>query len=128
MTEPVWLHWWARGDGGESGGLPALLEDFKIDSAALDGLDVLFGTYGSYGSYGGDAFVLLRRAGDGALLRVDASHCSCHGLEDQWEPEETSVAALRLALAGEAFGTEGESPFAAELTALLDAMAGDNED
>jgi hypothetical protein len=25
---------------------------------------------------------------------VNGSHCSCHGLEGQWEPEETSMKAL----------------------------------
>lgn len=53
---------------------------------------ILFAWYG-YGDYDGSAFVLIER--DGKLYEVNGSHCSCFGLEDQWDPEETSVAALR---------------------------------
>lgn len=43
--------------------------------------------------YEGYAFVLVSI--DGTLYEVHGSHCSCHGLENQWEPEECDVAALR---------------------------------
>lgn len=33
---------------------------------------------------------------DGKLYEVHGSHCSCHGLEDQFEPEETTWEALAL--------------------------------
>jgi len=36
--------------------------------------------------------VLFKRGGK--LYDVNGSHCSCFGLEDQWLPEETTVAAL----------------------------------
>lgn len=42
--------------------------------------------------YEGDAFVLFER--DGQLFEVNGCHCSCHGLEDQWLPEETLEEAL----------------------------------
>lgn len=49
-------------------------------------------------AYEGYAFVLYRRKGkkDAPLFEVNASHCSCYGLEGQWEPEETSVGALKM--------------------------------
>lgn len=53
---------------------------------------ILFAWYGNE-SYDGSAFVLLER--DGKLYEVNGGHCSCFGLEDQWDPEETSVAELR---------------------------------
>lgn len=54
-------------------------------------INILFATY-SYQDYSGDAFVLFER--DGKLFEVNGSHCSCYGLEGQFEPEETSVEAL----------------------------------
>ena len=53
--------------------------------------ELLFASYGG-GSYEGDATVVFRK--DGKLYEVSGSHCSCYGLEGQWEPEETSIAAL----------------------------------
>ena len=62
--------------------LKAYLKDCKI----------LLAWYG-HGDYDGSAFVLFER--DGKLYEVNGGHCSCFGLEGQWEPEETSVEALR---------------------------------
>lgn len=44
--------------------------------------------------YEGYAFVLYTR--DGRLFEVNASHCSCYGLEGQWQPEETSWESLLM--------------------------------
>lgn len=43
--------------------------------------------------YDGSAFVLFIEGGK--LYEVNASHCSCFGLEDQWSPDRTSIKALR---------------------------------
>lgn len=110
-----WLHDWA--ESGES----EMLSDFEIGPGSLIGLTVLLATY-SYWDYQGEAFVLLRRDSDGALLRVDGGHCSCYGLEGQWEPEETTVAALRMALDGERFGCDPDHNFAPDLSAVLDEI------
>jgi hypothetical protein len=59
----------------------------------LAGATVLIAWYG-YGDYCGSSFVLYEK--DGKLYEVNASHCSCYGLEGQWEPEETSWAALAM--------------------------------
>lgn len=40
----------------------------------------------TYEDYSGDSDVLYRN-GD-KFFYVSGSHCSCYGLEDQWEPEE----------------------------------------
>jgi hypothetical protein len=56
-----------------------------------EGVEVLFAYYDG-GGYDGTAFVLFRK--DGKLYEVHGSHCSCYGLEDQWEPEECTVESL----------------------------------
>jgi hypothetical protein len=70
-----------------------VLNEFKAPADALDGAELLLAWYGT-GSYDGNAFVLYKK--DGKLYEVNGGHCSCHGLEDQWEPEETSWEALAL--------------------------------
>lgn len=47
-----------------------------------------------YGDYCGSALVIYER--NGKLYEVNASHCSCNGLEDQWMPEETSWESLKM--------------------------------
>jgi hypothetical protein len=63
--------------------------EFQISS--IDGV-VLFAAY-EYEDYSGDAVVIFMK--DGKLFHVDAGHCSCFGLEQQWSPEEMPVEALR---------------------------------
>lgn len=66
-------------------------ETFRVELP--EELEVLFGALISY-SYEEEAFVLFRQ--DGKLYEVHGSHCSCYGFEGQWEPEETSLKALRF--------------------------------
>lgn len=54
--------------------------------------EVLFAAY-EYANYSGDCLVIYQQ--DGELYLVDASHCSCYGLEGQWHPEETTTDVLR---------------------------------
>ena len=72
-------------------GFDGMCSDFRIDGGALEGATILLASY-TYENYTGDAFVLFER--DGKLFEVNGSHCSCYGLEDQWEPEETTKEAL----------------------------------
>ncbi len=53
--------------------------------------NILFANYIAE-NYEGNAFVLLQI--NEKLYEVNASHCSCYGLEGQWDLEETSVEAL----------------------------------
>lgn len=50
----------------------------------------------TYEDYSGSSYVLYWK--DGKFYEVYGSHCSCFGLEDQWDPEETTLVEL-LALA-----------------------------
>ena len=69
----------------------SVLEAYNAPKDALDGATVYLAWYG-YGSYDGKSLVIFRKGGK--LYEVNGSHCSCNGLENQWEPEETSWAAL----------------------------------
>lgn len=53
--------------------------------------ELILAVYGG-GSYDGCAFVLYQQ--HGKLFEVNGAHCSCYGLEEQWEPEETTWEAL----------------------------------
>jgi hypothetical protein len=92
----------------------------------LDGTNVLLASYGTP-SHEGYAFVLFER--DGKLYEVHGSHCSCYGLEGQWEPEETTVEALRHQLDNGALGAAqyDENPFATELRQVLGALPSNHQ-
>jgi hypothetical protein len=118
-TQRVYLADWS--ESGRKG----LLDDFNGYEGRedfLDGYEVLLAYY-SYEEYTGEAFVLLRK--DGKLYEVNGSHCSCYGLEGQWEPEETTVASLTHRLdngqlgKGYGYGDEGPNTFGDELRAAL---------
>jgi hypothetical protein len=70
----------------------AILSDFQAPKDALDGAEIIAAEY-TYECYSGSAMVVYRGA-DGLLYEAHGSHCSCYGLEGQWEPEEVSRAAL----------------------------------
>ena len=141
----VYLHDW------KDGGFRQMVADFEDvyisqnfplsdeESARLDDalasdrwrdVEVLLASY-SYENYSGDAFVLFRR--DGKLYEVNGTHCSCYGLGQQsiagergtqWEPEETTLAALLHRLDNGSLGNEeySENKFANELREVLDSL------
>lgn len=79
-----------RGDWSEE---DDMLREFCIEPEVLEGVEILYAWY-EYESYSGSALVLYRK--DGKLYEVNGSHCSCFGLEEQWDPEETNVEAISL--------------------------------
>lgn len=91
----IYLHDWSD--------IEELKQDFELSEHALDGVEILLASY-SYRDYSGDAFVLFRR--DGKYFEVNGSHCSCYGLEDQWEPEEGSLKELKHRLQNGDFGRD----------------------
>ncbi len=64
-------------------------EQFNI--ADFEG-QVIFAAY-EYEDYSGSAEVIYVH--DGKFYMASGSHCSCNGLEDQWEPIEMPVDGLR---------------------------------
>ena len=73
--------------------LENLLHHFGISHTTLLDVEILWAEYDKDG-YSGKAWVLFRK--DGQLYEVNASHCSCYGLEDQWKPQKTSVKSLSM--------------------------------
>lgn len=97
-----------------------IVEDFEIDISELNGATILFARYWGC-SWDGTAFVLFLR--DGKLYEVNANHCSCFGLEGQWEPEEAYIAELRHRMDEGEFGIDrfdGDGNFADKLKIVLD--------
>ncbi|RYD65673.1 MAG: hypothetical protein EOP83_06905 [Verrucomicrobiaceae bacterium] len=72
-------------------------KEFRIDKI---GGFVIFAGYEIDG-YEGAANVIFVQGGK--FWHVEGSHCSCYGLEDQWEPEEMPVEAL-LHIAEKGYG------------------------
>ena len=109
-------------------GFRGMVEEFTGRNKPVDILEseVLLASYRT-GSYDGEAFVLFSRGGK--LFEVNASHCSCYGLEGQWEPEETSVAALMSRMENGDLGaknyTTGDE-FKIELSAVLEEWGAAN--
>lgn len=64
-------------------------------------INILFASYGN-DNYEGEAWVLFEK--DGKLYEVHGSHCSCYGLEEQWEPEEVILQELEHRLLNGTFG------------------------
>lgn len=80
--------------------------------------NILFASYGT-DNYSGDAFVLFEK--DGKLYEVNGSHCSCYGLEGQFEPEETTLEAIEMRLTKGTMGVDNysDNEFAAELKTFI---------
>ena len=82
----------------------ANVEDWEEEKAKMDEAlekhkneTILFATYEVEG-YEGSAWVLFYDEEKKKLFEVNGSHCSCMGLEGQWEPEETTLEALAFRL------------------------------
>lgn len=69
-----------------------VINEFHLNKDTLNGARILLAWYGLE-QYDGSAFVLLER--NGVLYEVNGDHCSCYGLEEQWDEEETTVAELK---------------------------------
>jgi hypothetical protein len=65
-------------------------KDFA-DNSVLD-FNIFIAAY-YQGSYEGSAYVLAGK--DGILYEVEASHCSCYGLEESWKPTVVTVEYLK---------------------------------
>lgn len=57
-------------------------------------IKILFAYYtdDEYSGYEKEAFILFEE--NSKLYEVNGHHCSCYGLEGQWEPEETTKESL----------------------------------
>jgi hypothetical protein len=71
--------------------------------AKYEDIRVLFASY-SYENYSGDAWVLFEK--DGNLYEVNGSHCSCYGLEGQWDYEPVVLEELENRIKNGTFGSD----------------------
>lgn len=112
--------------------LQQLMDDFAIKEEDLEGVNILVASY-TYECYSGSAFVIFEK--DGKLYEVNGGHCSCYGLEHQWQPEETSVDELIHRLTEGTFGKKEywdadieeylyQNEFATELLEMLHSLQG----
>lgn len=96
------------------------LKDFK-------NIKILFASYGS-DNYTGNAWVLYEE--NGLLFEVNGSHCSCYGLEGQWQPEEVILSEIKNRLEKGTFGEDDYSGniFKKELCKFLSVKFIENRD
>lgn len=104
-----------------------LMQDFEIDHKELENFFILLAAY-EYIYYEGDAYVLLFNTQDHKLYEVHGSHCSCYGLEGQWEPEETSATSIEYRVKHGSLGIVGEWDFKEELLTLAHSYANETPD
>lgn len=72
-------------------GIDHILYEFDIGLKDIENCKILAaGYYTPY--HDGYAYILFEK--EGKLYEVMADHCSCYGLQGQWEPEETFKEAI----------------------------------
>ncbi len=102
-----------------------IVEEFDLLKDALDDCEILLAVY-SYEDYSGSAFVLFEK--DDLLYEVNGSHCSCYGLEGQWQPEIALVKELYHRVTEGTLGrgdySSGDNGFSKELLAILEDRFG----
>lgn len=72
-----------------------IMDEFEVPTEEREGVEILLAFY-DLEDYKGYAFVLFMK--DGQLYEVTGCHCSCFGLEAQWEPEECTLNSLEFRL------------------------------
>ena len=79
------------------GGFQEMASDFNLGKDQIkelqEGFEIIHACYLNE-DYSGEAFVIARSRADGSLFEVNACHCSCNGLEAQWEMESTDIDSL----------------------------------
>ena len=94
--------------------------NFNVSDADRKGVNILYAVYDNE-DYQGSAGVIFFK--EDKLYQVTGSHCSCYGLEDQWEPEEVEIDVM-LGL-----NERGASPYGLDyghfLKTLADIVGGD---
>ena len=78
---------------GDFNSLDDVKREFREPNLDVTDDDILYAEYET-GNWEGSAVVIFTK-GD-VLYEVHGSHCSCYGLEGQWSPELTSLAAIAM--------------------------------
>ncbi len=77
-----------------SDAVAAICHEYEVKPSTLEPYEILVAGYWS-GEYSGKSWILLREKTSGQPYEVCGSHCSCYGLEEQFDPKLTSAAYLR---------------------------------
>ena len=83
--EPIYMHQFSDKQD--------IADNFSINLSDLEECDILLAYY-HCGSWGCDSSAFVLYEYQGVLYENHGSHCSCHGLEGQWDPDETNVESL----------------------------------
>lgn len=75
--------------------LDIMARKFEVPVSEFRGCTFIVAQY-SYEDYSGGSYCLFKK--DGKLYENYGSHCSCYGLEEQWEPTEADIGAILLRL------------------------------
>lgn len=75
-----------------------VFNSFQVDEKDRHGKVIIFAAYDCPDYEGYATVVFIEK---GKLYVVTGSHCSCNGLEDQWDPDEMPVVALKKLATGE---------------------------
>lgn len=67
-------------------------KEFQDDCLELNNATHIFACYET-GYYDGTTYILFQK--DDKWYEVSGGHCSCYGLEGQWEPVETKLEAVK---------------------------------
>lgn len=88
-----------------------ILEEFDFEGDRSE-IEILFASY-TYEYWEGEAFLIAEK--ENKLYEVNAYHCSCYGLEGQFDLEETSIEQLEFYLEnGNKFNYYNEKDFIRE--------------
>ena len=81
----------------------------QFEVSNTEGINIIAASYDVNG-YDGQAAVIFEK--DGKFYETYGSHCSCYGLDGQWEPEEILVDELRNRIDNGRFAQSYGEPFA----------------
>lgn len=68
-----------------------VIKEYCISEKEMQNVEIIYAAYNTPDYEGYSQVIFIR---DRKLYEVNGSHCSCSGLEGQWLPEETTLAAL----------------------------------
>ena len=75
--------------------------EYEFQVKLEENIKILFAYYEDE-NYSGSAWVLFEKNGE--LYEASGEHCSCYGLDGQWEPDITCLESLEMRLKEGTFG------------------------
>jgi hypothetical protein len=102
-----------------------IASEFQIPLEEILKFNILVWSY-KLGNYEGEAVLILQDKESGELFEVNGAHCSCFGLEGQFDLEPTNIEALQFRLENNPdYGLEQnefEHSFRNKLIAVLEEL------